>query len=304
VPIALTAYYLADQGQLDLDEQITLTSDQIVGGTGSLQYNQAGTTYTIRDLSARALYDSDNTAANMLLRRVGGFERVNALLTDLGMGQTQAQRFLMDFAALQAGRDNLTSPADMARMMRMITQNEVIGGQELLDAMGRTVDQQKIPALLPENAVVANKTGVLPAPNGVEHDISVIQLPDGNEYILVVMGKNLPNNQVAINAIAEASSLIYEYEQQLHSGSNDSLGGDESLGAGLTATGGGVIEFGQPVEGRLDSLLEVHDWTFSGLAGDLVWICAGDGLAKPVLLDLSQSAQYVQAIFTDQGLTQ
>jgi beta-lactamase class A len=215
IPIALTAYHLADMNQLDLNEQLTLNASDIVGGTGSLQYAQVGSTYTLRDLVARMLYDSDNTAANMILQRVGGIDQVNTFLADLGMQETQAQRFLMDFAALQAGRDNLTSPNDMAVMLQILARNEVTGSQELLDAMARNLDQQKIPALLPEGVAVANKTGVLPAPGGVEHDAALITLPDGHQYILVVLSKDLPNNQAAITAIAQASRLIYAYEQQL-----------------------------------------------------------------------------------------
>jgi len=216
IPIALTAYYLADMNQLDLDEQLTLNANDIVGGTGSLQNSQIGTTYTIRELSTRMLYDSDNTAANMVLRRIGGFDQVNTLLTDLGMQETRAQRFLMDFAALQAGRDNLTSPDNIAAMLQILARNEVAGSQQLLTAMARNLDQQKIPALLPADVTVVNKTGVLPAPNGVEHDAALITLPDGHQYILVILSKDLPNNQAAINAIAQASRLVFAYEQQIN----------------------------------------------------------------------------------------
>ncbi len=213
LPIAFTAYALADRGELSLDESLTITAEDIVGGTGSIQYEPVGSTYTIRELCARMLYDSDNTAANVVLERIGGFERVNNLLTELGMTQTKAQRFLMDFEALQAGRDNLTSPADMARMLQLLAQNEIAGANELLAALTQTNDIQKIPALLPSDVVVSNKTGVLPAPNGVEHDAAVVTLPDGRQYILVLMTDELSNNQVAIAAMTEASQLVYEHFQ-------------------------------------------------------------------------------------------
>lgn len=213
LPIAFTAYALADRGELSLDESLTITAEDIVGGTGSIQYEPVGSTYTTRELCARMLYDSDNTAANVVLERIGGFERVNSLLTDLGVTQTKAQRFLMDFEALQAGRDNLTSPADMARMLQLLAQDEIDGANELLAALTQTNDLQKIPALLPSDVVVSNKTGVLPSPNGVEHDAAVVTLPDERQYILVVMTDELSNNQVAIAAMAEASQIVYEHFQ-------------------------------------------------------------------------------------------
>lgn len=216
IPIALTVYYLADEGEFSLDERLVLTEEDKVGGTGSLQFSEAGTSYTIRDLTARMLYESDNTAANMILRRIGGLDRIDDLLPELGLEQTQVQRFLMDFEALQAGRDNVTSPSDVMHMLRDITQGEFTGSQELLDSMGQTVYQQKIPALLPNGTVIANKTGVLPAPDGVEHDVALIEMSNGHLYIIVMMSQDLSNNQVAINAIAEASRLIYDYLQTIN----------------------------------------------------------------------------------------
>lgn len=229
LPIALALYEQAQQGALNLDERLTLREQDKVGGTGSIQHAPAGTTYSLRDLCARMLADSDNTAANMLTRRLGGFAPVNSLLDRLGARQTRMQRYLMDMDAIRAGRDNLTSAADMALLLRVLARGEVVGAagaQELLSALAQTVDRRKIPALLPPEATVSHKIGALP---GVEHDAAIIDIPPAassppapdesppppRRAIVVLLSQGLPNNQAGIDAIARAAQRIYTYEQQL-----------------------------------------------------------------------------------------
>jgi beta-lactamase class A len=36
-------------------------------------------------------------------------------------------------------------------------------------------------------------------------------LPDGNKYVLVLLSKNLSDQQTGINALAEVSKMIYDY---------------------------------------------------------------------------------------------
>ncbi len=212
IPIAVAAYTLDARGQINLDEQVTLATSDIVGGTGVLQYEPAGSKYTVRELCALMLSESDNTAANMVLRFIGGLEQVNTVMRELGLTQTQTQRFLMDLAAIEAGRDNLTSPADMALLLQLLAQDRVAGSSELIAALGRNRDDQKIPALLPSNVFVAHKTGTLP---GAEHDVGLVTLPGGAQYIVVLMGNNVSDKQTAITAMAQASYVIYQYQQGL-----------------------------------------------------------------------------------------
>jgi beta-lactamase class A len=82
----------------------------------------------------------------------------------------------------------------------------------VLAAMKRTIDRGKIPALLPQDAIVMNKTGAIP---GVEHDVAVVDLPGGHRYIIVVMSSDLSSNQAGATTIAEVSRLVYNYEQAI-----------------------------------------------------------------------------------------
>lgn len=70
VPIAIATLQQVDAGRLDLSGQVTLADGDKIEG-GKLVWQQSGTRYSISDLFDRMLGDSDNTAANMLIRTVG-----------------------------------------------------------------------------------------------------------------------------------------------------------------------------------------------------------------------------------------
>ncbi len=73
VPLAMAVYgdaALACPG-VDLDMKVTLQDVDRVEGEGSVDRAPAGTTKPVRDLVGHALRESDNTAANLLIRLVG-----------------------------------------------------------------------------------------------------------------------------------------------------------------------------------------------------------------------------------------
>jgi beta-lactamase class A len=209
--IALTVYEQAQRAVLDLDEMLTISSGDIVGGTGSLQHGGAGRSYTIRYLCQLMLSESDNTAGNVLLKRIG-VDTVNNLLVQIGADQTRVQRLFMDLAAIQAGRDNLTSPSDMALLLTLIAEDELIGvdgGRALRTALAQSIDTNKLPAHLPKDAVVAHKSGTLP---GVEHDVAIITPPGQSVgYLCVMLSADLSTNADGIATIARASEIAYNW---------------------------------------------------------------------------------------------
>lgn len=75
VPIAIATLQQVDGGRLRLTDTVVLAdTDKIEAG--KLVWETSGTAYTIDELLRRMLGDSDNTAANMLIRTVG-LDRLN-----------------------------------------------------------------------------------------------------------------------------------------------------------------------------------------------------------------------------------
>lgn len=71
LPIALAVLQEAEGGKLSLAQKVTLQETDKVDGSGNVVWQKSGTTYTVDALLKRMLMESDNTAANMLIRTVG-----------------------------------------------------------------------------------------------------------------------------------------------------------------------------------------------------------------------------------------
>jgi beta-lactamase class A len=212
LPIVMTVYHLAQQGTLSLDEHLTLQAADVTPGSGSIQFDPIGTTYPIHDLCGRMLRESDNTASNMILKRIG-FEPVNQLMTQLGAYNTTVHWLMLDPGALHAGLDNQISPADMLLLLRVLEQGHITGAagaQEILTAMQQTMWRTRLPALLPPDVAVAHKTGTL---YGAQHDGGIVYLPD-RRYMIVIMGNAIADTTAGDNAIAHASLLVYNWFTQ------------------------------------------------------------------------------------------
>ncbi len=71
VPIAVAVLQSIDEGKHSLDEEMTLKASDKVDGSGDLVWQDEGVAYSLRSLLNEMLIESDNTAANMLIRLIG-----------------------------------------------------------------------------------------------------------------------------------------------------------------------------------------------------------------------------------------
>lgn len=85
VAIMAHVYRMADAGDIDLDERIELRRSDLVGGSGIFRYKGVGLNPSIRDLVTEMIITSDNTATDMVLRRIGGVEPVNEFIEGQGL---------------------------------------------------------------------------------------------------------------------------------------------------------------------------------------------------------------------------
>lgn len=93
-PLAAAVLAEVDHGRLSLDETITLAAPDISPAHSPVADAwPAVTTYTVRDLLARTVSDSDNTAADVLMRRIGGPGAVTAWLRGRGINEIRIDRY-------------------------------------------------------------------------------------------------------------------------------------------------------------------------------------------------------------------
>jgi beta-lactamase class A len=203
VPIIVAMYDEARRGRLNLDEQITVTEADKVGGSGTLK-DRAGERFSIRELARMMITKSDNTATDILLKKLT-MGRINSRMKELGLRSTSIERTILDFDALDRGLDNVMSPSDMQLLfMTIYNERKDAYGQEMMEMLCHVERKDMLPAFIPASIPVAHKTGEL-AGTVVDGGIILHRI---HPYILCLMGRDVVDREKAIAAFARLSKSI------------------------------------------------------------------------------------------------
>jgi beta-lactamase class A len=164
---------------------------------------------------------SDNTATNLLIKRLGGKVAVNARFAALGLTATQVRNWLPDLDGT-----NTTSSRDLARTFALVETGEKLSlraRDRYRGIMGTSRTNTLIPLgilmgiggadvadpdgeLLARGITVLNKTGDI----GIAYaDAGLIELPNGQRAVAAFMVKgpfNDPRSTDLIRAMAGAAA--------------------------------------------------------------------------------------------------
>lgn len=197
------------KGKAALDDVYTFEPKDMVEGSDIMAGLTAGVTrVTNRDLAQFMVAVSDNTAANILIDRVGK-ENVNAMLRGLGLSKTMLRRKMMDIAAAQRGDENVATPEEMAGLLEAIYQGKALK-PESTKALIKQLSTSKlsyIPRQLPDSVQVANKPGDL---EGVRTDSGIVFAPS-RPFAISVMTGYASDDRAAERAISEVAREAYHY---------------------------------------------------------------------------------------------
>lgn len=207
IPVLIDLFKSIEAGQVSLEETMPLTEYFRTEGSGSLQFKAAMSEYTIDKLAELMITESDNSATNMLMTRVGSMVDVNQAIRDWGLKNTEVQTWLPDYAGT-----NHTTAREMGRMLYNIDENDKFLTQEsrakILNYMGHVHNNRLIHAGLGAGAVFLHKTGDIGTMLG---DAGIVIAPNGKKYIVVILA-NRPHNAIeGKDFIVHASELIYNY---------------------------------------------------------------------------------------------
>lgn len=189
--ILITAYQQVNEGKLNLNGKYTLKDSDKVDGTGEIRNMSSGSEISMQDLLEDMMEDSDNTAANIVIRQLGGMDKVNAQIKKIGAKDTKLERMLMDTDALKDGKDNYTSVADLGMVLKKIYNHQMVSTKydnAMLDILKKNNNHTKLPHDLPEEATVYNKTGEFDD-YGVENDAAIFGNNKGS-FVIVVMSQD------------------------------------------------------------------------------------------------------------------
>ena len=208
VPILIEVYKQAGEGKFKLADRLLVRKISQVGGDGVLRhFGDVTSELSLRDLAVLMIVLSDNTAANILIELVGK-ESVNGTLTSLGFTKTRLQRKMMDLDALARSEDNLSTPAEAARLMELLYRCEILNRAACDDILSllKRAEGSEIRKALPAELPVASKTGSIP---GVRTEWALVFL-EQRPYVVVVM-ESYSLEDEAGRDLREVSRVLYDY---------------------------------------------------------------------------------------------
>jgi beta-lactamase class A len=187
----------------DFDPKVLVDFSAIMAGL-----TPGVTKVTNHDIAQFMVAVSDNTAANVLIDRLG-MENVNATLRSLGLTKTMLRRKMMDFEAAKRGNENVSTPQEMARLLEAIYNGKALNKDLTADFIKQlsTLKESEIPHDLPEGVQVANKPGSL---KGVRNDCGIVFAKD-RPFAISVMTMNARDERATERAISQIALEAYRY---------------------------------------------------------------------------------------------
>ncbi len=221
-PVMMEVFKQAAQGKFSMQDSILIKNEfySIVdGSTYSLNpeddseqtlYTQVGNKRILADLVYDMIIVSSNLATNIIIELVDA-QMVMESMREMGARDIQVLRGVEDSKAYAQGLNNTTTAFDLMLLFEKLGNGEVVSKEASKAMIDILLDQrfnEIIPAHLPQEVKVAHKTGTI---TGVHHDSGIVILPDGRQYVLVILSKKLTDVDAATKAMANVSKIVYDY---------------------------------------------------------------------------------------------
>ena len=205
-PLLVAFLQDVDAGKIKLDEQLEMTADVKVGEAGDFQFLPTGTKISALETATQMIVISDNTATNMIIKRLGGIAAVNQRFKSWGLTGTAVNNQLPDLEGM-----NTISSQDLVTLLAMIDQGKLVeprSRDRFMDIMRRPITNTLLPKGIDQEARIIHKTGDIGVAVG---DAGIVDMPNGKRYAIAVMVKRPDNDQRANELIRQISRATYEH---------------------------------------------------------------------------------------------
>ena len=205
LPVLVRLFKSIEANQMTIYDEMLLTDYYQSSGSGNLQYAQTGRKYSLDSLAKTMIQDSDNTATNMIMAKLGGMDDINVGLRDWGISRTYVRTWLPDLKGT-----NKTTAKDMAKILYNLDNPgflNINSREFIIDYMSHVKNNRLIAAGLGDGAMFIHKTGDIGTMLG---DAGIVFAPNGKKYIVVILANRPHNAPQGKDFIVKASSLIYK----------------------------------------------------------------------------------------------
>lgn len=170
IAVMIEAFARVHEGKLKWTDEVVLTKEKKVGGSGILNELSDNLRLTLRDAVNLMMILSDNTATNLTLD-VLTTDAVNARMESLGFKNIKIMRKVFAGGESAAGKDpenkkyglGMATPREMVLVMEKLERGEIISpaaAKEMLELMKREQGRNAIGRSLPD-VPAASKYGAL-----------------------------------------------------------------------------------------------------------------------------------------------
>ena len=210
--LAATALEQVERNLLSLDDHIAYTQADLLAYAPATREHVAKGFMTVSDLIRAAMVVSDNTAANLLLSKLGGPSVITKFARSCGDAVTRLDRNEPALNSNEPGdlRDT-TSPQAMATLMREVLCRNRLSSKSRDQLIQWLRDcetgRDRLRANLPKDWIVGDKTGT--GDHGAVNDVA-IAIPPGRSPILIAafLSEGKADRPALIAAHASIGSLV------------------------------------------------------------------------------------------------
>ncbi len=180
LPLVMAVLRRVDDGAERLDRPMRFTArDNIAAYSPVVAQQPRGGTLTVAQLCAATIERSDNSAANLLLRTVGGPRGVTAFVRRLGDRDTRLDRTEPALNEATPGDErDTTTPEAMANLVARLVREPILSGASKATLYGwlraSKTGRARIRAGVPAGWTVGDKTGTT---NSGGNDVAILWPP-------------------------------------------------------------------------------------------------------------------------------
>lgn len=221
LPIMAETFRQIADGKLKWTDEIVLTKEKKVGGSGILHEFSDNTKIDLKTAVNLMIVVSDNSATNLVLDKVTA-DSVNDFMDELGLKQTRSLRKVFgggDAKALSDERLKLfglgvSSPKDMVALLEKLERGEVVSKQasaEMIAILKRQQFKEAIGRNLPDTIPSASKSGSL---DRLRSDVGIIYTRRGRIAMAITVDDmaevNYNPDNIGLHLIWKLSQVLQD----------------------------------------------------------------------------------------------
>ncbi|HEY9827652.1 MAG TPA: serine hydrolase, partial [Stenomitos sp.] len=182
LPILIAFFQDLDAGKVSLSEKLVMRPELMASGSGYMQDMRPWASFSALYTVGKMIETSDNTATNMIIKRLGGAAVLNQRFRSWGLQDTAIRNWLPDLSGT-----NTVSAQDLTLILTKLAKGNLLSPSSRNKAIAILKTCHTRSLLVPgigRGAEIAHKTGDIGFAIG---DAGIVFMPNGKKYIVAVM---------------------------------------------------------------------------------------------------------------------